>query len=120
MAITTDPQDPRLGQTDPQTGLSAAYVVLDEEQRRKDYARPLRRSYVHWYMKDGSDVPAVVLNEHLPLLGGCGALTTMATAIAETFAIEPGYYALTYCTKCRTHLPVEEFHWDGSMAKVGS
>lgn len=120
MAITDDRQDPRLAQTDPETGLQAAYIVLSEEERAKGFVRPLRKSYVHRYMCDGSDVPLVLTNEDVLNSGGCGALTTMATAIAETYAANPKYYAATYCVGCRTHLPVREFHWDGTSEQVGS
>ena len=53
--------------------------------------------------------------------GGCGAVTTMNRAIAETYARQPvGFYGVTYCCGCRRHLPVGphgEFTWieaDGS------
>lgn len=53
------------------------------------------------------------------LLGGCDGLTTMAQAIAETYARDPGFYGATYCCTCMKHLPVSEFRWeDGS--EVGS
>jgi hypothetical protein len=119
MALTTDPQDPRLNE-ERENGLQEAYLVLSDEERAKGFVRPLRKTYVHHFMKDGSPVPLVLLNEHLPLMGGCGAETTMATAIAETYAVNPSYYSATYCTGCRTHLPVNEFHWDGSSEVVGS
>lgn len=52
---------------------------------------------------------------------GCGAVTTMAREIAETYARQPvGFYGATYCCGCRRHLPVGaqgEFTWiepDGS------
>ncbi len=120
MAITTDRQDPRLAQTDPETGLQSAYVVISDEELAKGYHTPERKANVHIYKLDGSPVPTVLLNEHVRQSGGCGALTTMATAIAETFASDPKYYSATYCTGCRTHLPVGEFHWDGSSERVGS
>jgi hypothetical protein len=53
-------------------------------------------------------------------LGGCDAITRMSNAIAETYAREPTFYGYTYCTLCSEHLPVDEFEWDGSDAKVGS
>lgn len=66
--------------------------------------RPVRRTYVH--------------------TGGCGAVTTMAQEIAETYARDPGFYGATYCVGCRMHRPVGEhgeFIWaDGSGAKVGT
>lgn len=55
---------------------------------------------------------------------GCGAVTTMAQAIAETYAREPGFYGSTYCVRCGKHLPVGrdgEFIWDdGSGQRVGT
>jgi hypothetical protein len=50
---------------------------------------------------------------------GCGSITTMNRAIAETYSRSPGYYGSTYCATCEKHLPVDEFIWlDGS--RVGS
>lgn len=119
MAITTDPEDPRLQSTNSK-GLQEAYLVLTQKERDRGFVRPLRKTYIHHYMKDGSPVPVVLPNKNLPLLLGCGAATTMATAIAETYAANPSYYAATYCAGCRTHRPVGEFHWDGSSEVVGS
>lgn len=60
---------------------------------------------------------------------GCGMVTTMGRAIAETYARQPvGFYGATYCCGCRRHLPVGaqgEFTWveaDGSEAgnRVGT
>lgn len=45
---------------------------------------------------------------------GCGEVTTMALAIAETYARQPAFYGATYCCTCRRHLPVGahgEFTW---------
>ena len=52
--------------------------------------------------------------------GGCGTVTTMAQAIAETYSARPGFYGFTLCAHCRMHLKVGrdgEFTWiepDGS------
>jgi hypothetical protein len=54
---------------------------------------------------------------------GCGAVTTMALAIAETYARTPHFYGGTFCATCRTHLPVGEqgeFVWEGTDARVGT
>jgi hypothetical protein len=54
---------------------------------------------------------------------GCGTLTTMAQAIAETYARNPHFYGSTYCCGCSMHLPVGqhgEFVWDGTEERVGS
>lgn len=122
MGLTSDRSDPRLthgADTEP-TEQAEAYLVLSVEDRKKGFVRPMRKTYVHTFMKDGSPVPLVLTNKDLPNMGGCGAATTMATAIAETYAARPNYYAATYCVGCRMHLPVREFHWDGSNEVVGS
>lgn len=41
----------------------------------------------------------------------CGTITTMGTAIAETYARNPKFYGSTYCVSCQMHRPVEEFVW---------
>ena len=57
--------------------------------------------------------------ERTQRLGGCGAATTMGTALAETYARDPTFYGGTYCVGCKTHHPVGEFEWnDGTV--VGS
>lgn len=52
--------------------------------------------------------------------GGCGAVTTMAQDLAETYAREPKFYGGTFCANCREHFPVDEFVWDGTDERVGS
>lgn len=51
---------------------------------------------------------------------GCGTITTMGTALAETYARDPKFYGGTFCCGCGKHLPVDEFVWDGSNERVGS
>lgn len=103
MPTTSDPSDPRLtrGADEQPVAQADAYLVLSEQDRARGFVRPVRRSYVHQT---------------------CGAVTTMAQVIAETYAREPGFYGATYCTTCRMHRPVGaggEFVWeDGS--KVGT
>lgn len=62
--------------------------------------------------------------EQLAKVGkGCGVVTTMGVALAETYAREPGFYGSTMCVGCRTHLPVGangEFVWDGTDERVGT
>lgn len=87
---------------DPRTGLQKAYVVLSAEERAKGFVRPVRRSYVH---------------------EKCGAVTTMAQPLAETYARDPFFYRGTFCAACRAHFPVGddgEFVWDGTSDRVGS
>ena len=51
---------------------------------------------------------------------GCGQVTTMSRALAETYSASPGFYGATYCCTCQMHLKVGahgEFVWieaDGS------
>ena len=98
MSTTTDPTDPRLTRgADPADGgpvdQAAAYLVLSEQDRAQGFVRPVRRSYWHTV---------------------CGQVTTMAQAIAETYARDPAFYGATYCATCRQHRPVGaagEFHW---------
>lgn len=55
---------------------------------------------------------------------GCGVVTTMGRAIAETYACEPRYYGSTFCCGCGKHLPVGEmgeFVWvDAPDERVGA
>lgn len=61
--------------------------------------------------------------ERLDKIGkGCGVATTMAQAIAETYARNPQFYGATYCVGCQKHLPVGprgEFVWDDGT-RVGT
>ena len=104
MGTTSDPNDPRLthgADTEP-VAQAQSYLVLSKEERAQGFVRPLRLSYIH---------------------ESCGAVTTMARSIAETYAREPGFYGATYCTTCQMHRPVGpdgEFVWDGDGSKVGT
>jgi len=54
---------------------------------------------------------------------GCGTVTSMPPAIAETYARKPDFYGGTFCCGCGTHLPVGadgEFVWDGTSDRVGT
>lgn len=51
---------------------------------------------------------------------GCGTVTTMGTAMAETYARAPKFYGGTFCCGCNRHLPVNEFVWAGIEERVGS
>lgn len=51
---------------------------------------------------------------------GCGTVTRMGQALAETYAREPRFYGATYCCGCMRHLPVDEFVWDGTDERVGT
>ncbi len=51
---------------------------------------------------------------------GCGAVTTMGRALAETYARDPKFYGVTYCVHCGMHRPVTEFRWKNTDEVVGS
>ena len=81
-------------------GQQQGYVVLSEDERKRGFVRPVRRTYVHQK---------------------CGVATTMGLALAETYARDPEFYSGTFCVGCSTHFPVGEngeFVWDDG-SKVG-
>ncbi len=79
-------------------GQQKGYVVLTAEERAKGFVRPVRRSYRHTT---------------------CGALTTMAVSIAETYARDPWFYSGTFCVTCGAHFSLDQFVWDGTTEQVG-
>ncbi len=102
MGVTSDRTDPRLiaGQGKGPAGQNEVYLVLSDEERAKGFVRPVRHGYIH--------------------RRGCGSVTTMGQALAETYARDPKFYGATYCCGCRTHKPVAEFDWDGTTEVLGS
>lgn len=99
MSTTSDRNDPRLthGADEQPVDQAPVYLVLSDEERTRGFVRPVRRSYVHAVSR-----------------GGCGAVTTMNQAIAETYARDPRFYGATYCVRCAMHRPVGpagEFDW---------
>ena len=80
-------------------GMQRGYVVLSEAERAKGFVRPVRRAYVH---------------------DACGKVTTMAVALAETFARNPKFYGGGFCATCRTHFKIDEFMWYETTERVGS
>lgn len=107
ISTTTDGKPPEPGlesagapkPINPETGQHGAYWVLNEEERRKGFVRPIRTSYIH---------------------DRCGSVTTMGMALSETYARDPSYYGSTFCVACRTHYPVSEFKWKDTDQVVGS
>lgn len=121
MGLTTDRNDPDLGRGPGGTGMNKKYLVLSDEELAQGFIRPVRLSYVHEFMLDGSDVPVPLVSREG--VGGCGAVTSMNQTIAETYARKPDFYGATYCVGCHTHLPVGldgQFYWDGTTEKVGT
>lgn len=50
---------------------------------------------------------------------GCGEITTMGQAIAETWARDISFYSHTFCIHCNKHLPVNNFVWYGTDERMG-
>lgn len=149
MPITTDPNDPRLGHgpdTKPHPQ-QEAYIVLSKEERTKSFVRPVRHSYKHVGLMPNyplldltdeqkerfgddfvkfekypeSETGRYWTQAELDRIGkGCGTVTSMNQAIAETYARSPNYYSDTYCMGCRMHKPVNEFVWEPDGTVVGS
>lgn len=106
MSLTTDPNDPRIkrytGEEEIPGPQNEVYLVLSKEERAKGFTRPYRDRYKH--------------------VGGkaCGVVTTMGSALSETYARDPKFYGATYCCGCYQHHPVSEFIWTADGAVVGS
>ncbi len=104
---------------DPGTGQQKGYVVLSAEERAKGFVRPVRRTYQHvGKLVDVAGVDGTVF--HQQRMGGCGAITTMGFALAETYARDPGFYSGTFCFRCREHFPLDQFIWHNTNEQVGS
>jgi len=147
MSLTTDPNDPALKLPPKSDGQNPTYLVLNEEERKKGFVRPLRRSYRHVGKRPKYPLRDLTEEERerhgkdyvkyeqypegeSPLVGrfwteadlksGCGTVTTMGDAIAETYARDPKFYGATFCCTCQTHIHLEEFVWEGTNEIVGS
>ncbi len=132
-------------------GQQREYLALSDEERAKGFVRPVRDAYVHVGARPRfptrplteeeeeryRDVGYVCFEAYpeseRPSLGrywtqaeldsGCGQTTTMARALAETYAREPGFYSGTFCATCRAHYPVGpdgQFVWAGTEERVGT
>lgn len=76
----------------------------------------------HFVNIDGSSVTGTFWTAER-LASGCGGVTKMATAIAETYARNPGFYSGTFCVGCGKHFPVGaagEFVWLDDGTRVGT
>lgn len=133
---------------DPATGQHGAYWVLSPEDRAKGFTRPLRDSYTHVGVRPNHGTRPLtedeeeehagcgyVAYEKYPpgvdslvgrfwtedrLTSGCGTSTKMGTALSETYARQPKFYAATFCVGCKAHRAVDEFTWDADDERVGS
>lgn len=128
---------------------AAVYLVLSEEERAKGFVRPVRREYKHVGLAPKYELRPLTSEEvervgqygyvlfepypesELPVTGkfwtqaeltnrGCGAVTSMGTALAETYARSPRFYGSTYCVGCKKHRPIAEFVWEPDGQTVGS
>ncbi len=100
--LSGEKETPEHREIDPRTGMQKDYVALCPQERAKGFVVPVRRSYKH--LK-------------------CGSVTTMAQALAETYARDPYFYSGTFCCNCRAHYPVGEdgeFVWTDDGTKVGA
>ncbi len=94
--------------------------LTDEERERYS-----KFGYVKFEAHPNSDNPSVTgrywTQEQLDNVGkGCGTVTTMGEAIAETYARDPNFYGASYCCGCNMHRPVAEFAWVDDGTRVGS
>jgi len=102
VSTTEDPNDPGLKNIK-SNGQQENYMVLSEEERAKGFVRPYRDTYKHL---------------------SCGAITTMGSAISETYARDPKYYGATFCVRCKDHFPLRDangyaFEWVTDGKPVG-
>ena len=104
------------------TGQHGSYIVLCEEERQKGFVRPYRDSYRHVGRSERDNAASDAgVHEVQRRVGGCGTVTTMARAIAETFARDPQFYAGGgFCVNCNRHVPNAELVWTADGQQVGS
>lgn len=151
MGLTTDPNDQDLRKIR-SDGKQEVYLVLSDEERAKGFVRPVRKAYRHvgvrpkYPLRDLTDEEKelyerfgyVAFEAYPPeadkgsatgrfwtkaqLESGCGTVTTMGLALAETYARQPSFYGGTFCCACGKHLPVGkdgEFVWLDDGSRVG-
>lgn len=142
------PVAPDHREIDPATGQQKGYVVLCPEERAKGFVRPVRRSYKHVGEQPKHPLRELTADERERFKSygyvafeaypageaatgrywtqeqldrkGCGTVTTMGQALAETYARDPKFYGGTFCCGCGTHFPVAEFTWEPDGSMVGS
>jgi hypothetical protein len=130
------------------SGQHGAYWVLSQEERAKGFLRPVRSSYRHVGVRPEFPTRELTPEEQTRFQGvgyvafeeypkeaqrnsvgrywtvdqlnsGCGSVTSMGRALAETYARDPKFYGATFCAQCGKHPPVGEFVWDGTEERVG-
>lgn len=79
--------------------LGDTYLILPPNNLG-NFIRPVRRGYIH---------------------EECGKRTMLGLSMAQAYAKQPTFCAVTFCVHCERHRPVAEFTWDdGSGELVGS
>lgn len=140
---------PDYREIDPATGMQKGYLVLCPEERAKGFVRPVRTTYRHVGIRpkyptreltseererfdpdneyvlfepypEGSGAATGRFWSKKDLESGCGTVTTMGRALAETYARDPKFYGGTFCCGCGAHFPVKEFVWEVDGTVVGS
>jgi hypothetical protein len=103
------------------------YPLLDltpEQESQRQYGYAKYEKYPQPNPDGSSAVGRYWTQKQLDNIGkGCGTVTTMGIALAETYAREPRFYGATYCCGCSMHRPVGEageFVWDGTDERVGT
>lgn len=129
------------------TGQHDGYIVLSAEERAKGFVRRVRDTYKHVGIRPLFPTRELTAQEkqvygdtyvayetypesESPQVGrfwtfdqlhsGCGTITRMGQALAETYARDPKFYGATFCVGCNKHLSVEEFVWANDGEVVGS
>lgn len=156
MSVTTDPNDPKLRDHRPDGQQESYLVLSDEERARgfvrpvrrsyrhvgcerpKHPTRPLTPEeqerykgvgyvlYEEYPPGESSVVGRYWTQTQLDAAGGCGSVTTMGQAIAETYARDPSFYGGTFCVCCGKHFPLRyadgspAFVWEPDGSPVGS
>lgn len=103
-------------------GKKPKYPLLDLREDQKELGEKF--GYVKFEAYPESESPRTgkywTQDELDKMDTSCGTVTTMARALAETYARDPFFYGATYCAHCQKHLPVEEFVWEGTDERVGT
>jgi hypothetical protein len=103
--------------------IESVTIMTEEHKKQRGY-----EAYYAFMKYDDSESPVVgryltkreYENYSDNFIVGCQTVTTMAQSIAETYARDPKFYGSTYCSGCKTHLPVEQFVWTTDNTTVGS
>jgi hypothetical protein len=94
------------------------------EQEQERYAGSGYVKYEEYPPDDRPSLGRFWTQAQLGSIGkGCGTVTTMAQAIAETYALRPDFYGATFCVGCGMHRPVGangEFVWTDDGTRVGT